>query len=361
MNHSQYRRLRPFQKGLFTGLMVGAIRENREKAVNPSQVAEAEVQGITLLCRSTDPNYNKYRFNICRHEQFCQPTHIRRNNVVCNTCLLLRNVTNAHTKGFHLLHKSTGPYYIYRRPCGHISRLSPQAVMNNAGEKCNQCFDEQLISACEKNGYVYTGQKAFDKNYHCIGFSTCNHTKHVHHQQIFKGNVVCRECEALERQRQASLNGLVELEHVNDRYFKYQLPCGHSKVLRADHVISNSYLCDVCGDSHYQKPSKLYLHRFSLDGFSWLKLGFARNIELRKASYGVDKRATHNLLLEIDFDLGRDAMLFEKKLHGTLKNHRLDKKLMRKFHKFNGFSECYPVEAQELILTTINLQHSNKG
>jgi hypothetical protein len=129
------------------------------------------------------------------------------------------------------------------------------------------------------------------------------------------------------------------------------------KVLRQDHAIDGSYLCDFCGESHYQKPSQLYLYKFTLDDFSWLKLGFARNLTLRKASYGLDKNVVTELLLNINFDNGREVMLFEKKLHKMFKEYQLDKKLMKSFHKHNGYSECYVETALHFIVDNIRKEH----
>jgi hypothetical protein len=345
--------MKPFQRGLFTNLVNESIK-TIDKPINLSQSIEAEKIGLILLSRSSDPNYNLYKHNSCGHTDFYQPTHVRRNNITCKTCLLLRNTNDAYSKGFQLVHKSENTYYKYIRSCGHVVKLTPQAVLHSKDVNCKLCFEEELKRHCELNGYLYiVNDVKGNGSYRLIGFKNCNHTKQVHHSQIIKGNIICRECEDDNRKYLTSLIGLHELSHEFDRYFKYQLPCGHHKVLRADHAVDGSYLCDTCGNSHYQKPSKLYIYKFNNRGFSWLKLGFAKNVEIRKMNYGLIDGTSSELLFCIDFDKGRDAMIVEKNVHRLLKQYRIEKKFMKSFHKNNGFSECYSVEDYDLIVSAI--------
>ena len=175
----------------------------------------------------------------------------------------------------------------------------------------------------------------------------------VHHSQIFKGNIVCRICEAETRKQLASENGLTELYEIGNRYFNYILPCGHEKVLRVDHAIDGSFSCDQCGDSYYQRPSNIYLFEFNYQGFSWLKFGFSSNINLRKANYGLPKGVLSELIIQAPFDKGRDAMLKEKAIHRKMRKYRLDKNFMKEYHVNNGFSECYDILAKLKFIALI--------
>jgi hypothetical protein len=231
--------------------------------------------------------------------------------------------------------------------------MAEQSVRVHEG-KCNDCFEESLEKAAVKNGYVYDRySEKHSGSYRYIKFANCEHEKTVVHQQILKGNVVCRVCVEDRITEQCEKVGLFTVENLSDRYRVFRLPCGHDKKLRVDHAMCGSYLCEYCDDSQYTKPSKLYLIRFDSEDFSWLKLGYAKDIENRKANYGVCPTVKYDVLLQHDFDKGYDALLFEKQLHKQFKQSRLNSKFMKQFHKHNGFTECYPVSMQDLIINEI--------
>jgi hypothetical protein len=229
--------------------------------------------------------------------------------------------------------------------------MSTQSVRNSKVEKCLQCFEESLELACRENNYKYLGKIGEESGaFREIVFNSCGHSKIVHHCQIIKGNAVCRICVANGHKEAALEHGIVGLSDTEDyRYKLYELPCGHNKVLRVDHAKDGSYLCDTCENSHYTKPSKIYLFKMKHEDFSWLKLGFARNINVRKNNYGLIGGVESELIYEIPVDLGRTAIKIEKKLHRDFKEYRYPKNLMKKYHVNNGFTECYPVSTIELF------------
>jgi hypothetical protein len=350
-----YKRYGQFQKGLFTHLTDGAIKQDFTKPVNKSQAEEAKNVNLTLVSRSSDPNYNYYTHDTCGHSAFYQPTHVRRNNTMCKACLLLVHAKEASTKGFALLHHVSASRKLYIRPCGHISEMSTQNIRESKVKRCSECFEEKLHSFSDKNGYVYESSGTDLVGYfRDIRFKKCGHIKRVHHSQIIKGNVVCRVCADENNYNAAAAHGLIEVKDIGDRYKEYILPCGHKKTLRIDHAISDSYSCEVCGDSHYTKPSNLYLFKFSQDGFQWLKFGFAKDISNRKSNYGVSAKADAVLLVEIPMPRGIDAVRTEKKIHGEMKKYRFSKEIMKDYHRHNGFTECYSLDALEEFLERLS-------
>lgn len=348
-----YKILKPFNKGTFTNLLEDSIKVLPEKPINQSQFDEGKTLGLTLICRTTDPNYNYYKNDKCGHFAFYQPTHVRRNNISCKTCLLNSYAEQAFEKGFHYLFSMDSVFRLYIKPCGHISSMSPQSVRTYEW-KCNDCFEESLEKSANKHGYVYDKHDSrHSGSYRYIKFVSCGHEKNVIHQQITRGNVVCRICIEDDITKKCESIGLTTVENLSDRYRIFKLPCGHHKKLRVDHAMCGSYLCEHCDDSQYTKPSKLYLIRFDSDEFSWLKLGYAKDIDNRKSNYGICPTVSHELLFQHDFEKGYDALLFEKDLHRHFKQFRLHSKFMKQFHKNNGFTECYPVTMQDAILNEI--------
>lgn len=333
-----------FNKGLFTDLVEGI--KTIDKPVNQSQLEEAKLVGLELLKRSNNPNYNFYKFTECSHTAFLQPTHVRRNNFECKTCQHEKVVNLASVSDDQILFRTKPNTYMVLRKCGHIVETAT-VNLGTTRQRCSLCFEDSLKDSAEKHGYVYIGSEG--GSYRKIRFNGCQHEKIVQFSQIVKGNAVCRECQELEYKKQAEQNGLVLLSRTKDCYAVYKLPCGCQKELRIDHVAGDSWICDVHSESYYTKPSMVYLLEIVKDGFPWLKLGFAKNLELRTNGYGL-KDSTVAYVKTVPFETGRKAMLFEKALHSKLKEKRLAKDFMKKYHTFSGHTECYPVELKELLI-----------
>ncbi len=350
---NKYKKFSWFQLGFFSWLVNPSIKADKVKQINQTHRLEAAQNGLELLSRSNSINYNLYRHLNCNHTAFYQSTHVRRGNIQCKTCLLFKYANEASNNKHTLLHITKKSKQLYLKPCGHTIEASPQNIRKSSSTKCLECFEENLTAVATVNGYIYKGAAEVGSVYRLIEFKSCGHEKVLQHSQIIKGNAVCRICESIQRKELSASCGLIELNEVGDRYFEYKLPCGHFKTLRADHAIAGSYTCDYCGDSHYQRPSNLYLFEFHNEKFSWLKLGFSSNLYLRKNNYGLPPDVECELVIKVPFDTGREAMLIEKALHKNLKDFRLNKELMKTYHTNNGYSECYDILMKAEIIKKI--------
>ena len=355
---SEYKSYKPFNKGLFVETISGPF--NHTRAVTEKQRIEADAVGLDVLCSSTDPNKNLYKYRQCGHMEYLQPTHVRRNHFRCDTCQHSKEVAEANTAGITLLFKTKGNYRLYLKTCGHVFESTVQNIQGHKGN-CQQCFEESMIAAASTNGYDVVGYDTCGKR--IIRFKACGHEKVAHQTQLFKGNVVCRECLLSEHITAANEQGLVFISQTTDRYNIYKLPCGHEKELRQDHAQDGTWLCSHCGDSHYNKPSNVYIVKFTYGDFSWLKFGFAKHVSVRTQNYGIPSGTIKQVLSVVPFESGHDAMLFEKAVHAKYKKLRYPKDKMIKYHTFNGFTECYPVEALDMLLkelTTIKERECQK-
>lgn len=327
--------------GLFTNLINGL--KTIEKDINEKQRQEAEDQGLVLLSRSTNPNMNFYKFEDCRHTTFLQATHVRRANFKCNQCFINSVADDCNNTDASLLHNLGGSYYKVRLDCGHVVNRLLQSIKNNKNEKCIQCFNELVLSSCDRYQYEFIEHVGLSNRK--IRFKECGHEKTVVTSQIIKGNVVCRDCIEQEYLELFKEQGLTLVSNLEDyRYKLFKLPCSCEKKLRIDHAADGSFLCGNCSDSHYTKPSFVYLLKITYEDFSWLKLGFAKNLRLRKNGYGLVKGCEIEEVSSVYFDKGYEAMLFEKALHAKYKSRRLDKNKMTEYHTFSGQTECYSVD-----------------
>ena len=350
---NKYKKFSGFQLGFFSWLVNPSMKEDRLKSLNQTHKQEAEKNGLELLSRSNSINYNLYRHLKCNHTAFYQSTHVRRGNIQCKTCLLFKYANDANNNNYAFLHTTKNSRQLYLKPCGHIIDSTNQNIRKSSSTKCSECFEETLHKTANANGYIYKGVAEVGSASRLIEFKSCGHEKVLQHSQVFKGNAVCRICESIQRKELAAACGLTELNEVGGRYFEYLLPCRHTKILRADHAIDGSYICDFCGDSHYQRPSNLYLFEFSSQKFSWLKLGFSSNLYLRKNNYGLPPDTKCELIINVAFETGREAMLIEKELHRDLKTFRLNKEIMKSYHTNNGYSECYNITMKDEIIKKI--------
>lgn len=321
-------------------------------------------------------NYNLYKFNICGHSQYLQPTHVRRNNVKCKICLEHDYTVRGETGGFTFVSLADDSnYMLYKREaCGHILKLRVQAVgkrtKRNSGEtvghSCSVCYEEKLKADAEKINMTYLGAALHNKGvFRHYVFNSCGHKRDINAACVARGAVICQECVVDKYKQEAAAVGLTYNGAATDQpdiKRNYILECGHTKDIRISHVREGSWTCTECGDTHYTKPSKVYLLKITSPEFSWLKLGYAKDIDIRSSSYGLPKGSVIDTLFSMDVITGLAAMHIEKKLHLQFKSFRINSKSMKKYHKYNGFTECYNTNIQsDLVSALNNIVKENNG
>jgi len=348
---NNYKRLGVFNSGLLTNLSDGLFPVT--KSISDKQSLEANQSGLTLVSKSSNPNYNLYKFTTCNHTAFLQPTHVRRKAFRCETCYLNNLSQTASSFGEMFVCRTEGTKQRIIRACGHIFDTRHAHKRKHETLKCSACFEEALSKLASQNNYEVV---SFTGNSWKEVRLNCGHFKSAHISQIIKGNIICRVCLDLAHLEVIEDNGLKLLSKNADRYNEYLLPCGCNKIIRKDHAEDASWLCTTCDDTHYSKPSNVYLLEIKSKGFSWLKLGFAKDVDLRIRNYGLSKDSEVKILTKLKFSNGYDAMLFEKSLHKKYKSFRLKPVFMENYHTFNGHTECYELDVKEELLKEISLK-----
>lgn len=303
-------------------------------------------------------NYLEYRCKTCGHVEDFQITHVRRDNAKCLNCLENKYIDTAQKLGYTLLGESgNGPSWrkYKRNVCGHVSdiRIMRETHRVADSEKCEQCFEEWCKTEADKQGLELLGKYENCGTFRLYRYKACGHDKRVIPQAVARGAHECKVCMEEEYKQMANERGLEYLGDCNPRIVNkrlFKLPCGCLKNLRIDHARRESYLCEFCDNTHYVKPSTIYLVRFDSKDFSWLKFGYAKDIDTRKQSYGVSKDIDTSILKVVPFETGNIAHQHELKIHAMFKPYRYPKKIMETYMKHNGFTECYPVEVQDQIL-----------
>lgn len=321
---------------------------------------EASLAGLLLLRDATKgefgkgyQNYKLYRFNTCGHEQFCQPTHVRRNNIKCNTCFNdeLKNQTESF--GYELIGKVKGSVYRTRsKGCGHEFDMYLGSIRARRTDRCPVCYEEKITEECKQFGLELIGATTTHLGqYRKYRFISCGHIIDTAPEAIRDERFECKTCINDEFLSLVEPQGLVVLPKQSyNGYRWFKLPCGCEREIRMEHARNGNWLCGNCGDTHYTKESNLYLVKFSSEHFSWLKFGYAKDLEIRFNSYGVDSKFNREILFSIPIKDGYTALKLEKSIHADFKEYRLSKEVMKQYHKHNGYTECYPNEIEVVFM-----------
>lgn len=329
---------------------------------------EASAIGIEYIGHPTPKKLN-YRLYRCKqgHEVLFQTTHVRRNNIKCPVCYEEGLVRIAEAIGYKLLGPSErGPYFrVYQKDCGCIEDLRIASVaktkgrLNSGINMCKTCYRKSLYKAANESGIELL--EDIDTYNIRIRFKACGHFKNAKKTQVLKKNLVCRECIEILYSQEAEKQGLVmhpftSWEEVKGEYRTYTLPCGCDKQLRPSHVKESRWECTFCDDSHYIKPSLVYLLKLNLsNGKQVLKLGYAREIQTRVWSCGLD--GDFEVLYTVNFSTGKEAYEFERNLHKKYRESKIDKNIMYQFMN-NGATECYHLDMLDILLNELKLKES---
>ena len=126
----------------------------------------------------------------------------------------------------------------------------------------------------------------------------------------------------------------------------YKLSCGCIKNLSPARVRDGAFECKIHDKrfADYSRSAFVYLIKFDIGGYNFLKVGFTFDTKgrlRRYQRYGV-KESYVTRLMELPFSNAERALEFEKKLHNKYKNFKLDRNIIKKFIS-NGYTECYPI------------------
>lgn len=332
--------------------------ESTDKILPEKQVEEAKNAGLTLL-RSAEKSYGKcyanyklYRFNACGHEQFLQPTHVRRNHITCLTCYEDGLRIDLSRFGYSLVKHIKGSRYLTRvDECGHEFDMNLATIRTRTTNRCSICYEKRIAEECKPKGLEIVGKTTRAGQYRKYKFIGCGHTIDTVPEVIRDDRFECKVCIEDEFVSKTSPQGLTLLDRITTKGYRwFILPCGCEREIRLDHARDGAWLCSNCDKTHYNKSSNLYLVKFESEEFSWLKFGFSKNMDFRFDSYGVQGDFKRALLYTVPVENGYLALELEKGIHAELKEHRLDKRLMKNYHTSSGYTECYPVALEEVLI-----------
>lgn len=349
----------------------------------------------------------------CGHSQDVRVAHYRKADYFCQTCFEIKLHTIAASQGLELVSMDIvrhGNERLYKRPCGHTeikshnylekhkisecqvcrdesihANLQKQnftmvkrvrvgsliscntcghewTVRNDTASKgnpsCEVCFDEELGKDAQASGFTYLKDRSplrsnspsrttLSRWYSC---NSCGHVDTFHHVDMRKGNVRCSKCYLTRLQSEASRQGMLYLGHVKGMMHNYQLPCGCSRLIQPFSVQRGIWACKIHDNTFYHRPNGIYLLEMVHENKSWLKLGFAKDMQIRTKGYGLLEGTECSLLFYRSLSTGYEAMDIEKKIHREMSNHKLDNEEMKAYMTNTGHTECYPLEVKDELL-----------
>ncbi len=379
---------------------------------NKKLKSEARAAGFRLMGSGRNPQCRLYRCKECKTESEYFTSSMRDRSVRCQTCYLDQLETEAEEAGFNLLGKGSKPWnrQYQCKKCDHKQeRQTPDVRVGNVA--CEKCFEDQLKTEAEAQGLTVVGECGQD-GYRLYQFETCEHIQALQMAHVRDGVLECKECLDKRHEEEATNVGLTLLgksstpnlrryqfndcEHekeidpgdVRDNAFRcaicfdeklakeaekvgltilgagkdanYRLysfnDCGHQRELSTSAVRKSSFVCNSCEEVARDLPSHIYFVQLSMEAFSWIKVGFAKNPDDRVKRYGMPHNVEALEMVIIPQNTGRIAEQFERDLHRRYRTERLSPQKMKRYHTKSGSEECYPVSLRDTLRLELNQQ-----
>ena len=337
----EYKRLKPFQKGLFNDRKL--LRSEQRKA-------SATENGYTLL-DELDGDNGRYWHNQCGTVLSKQFGNMRSGNVKCRNCMLEKFKGESLLQGYTFLEQvELGDEALYK--CNRCNQESIFQISHvRAGNaKCKHCMIEAWKSEATSKGFTWLGQVSKDRSLYKHAF--CGREL-----EICMGSVPdkCRFCQEDRYKDDASRQGYEWIRR--DRRVKSlyrHIKCGNTQTKALNDMRVGKVCCAFCGDNWYTKKSTIYLLKITLDDFSWLKLGIAQNVSKRIKTYGLKNACKIEVLFAKEFQSGKESVTIENYLHLKHSSRNLNSADMKFFMK-NGFTECYSQCAEKDLLKDLSV------
>ena len=323
----------------------------------------AESQGLELVSMDIVRHCNDRLYvRSCGHTEIFSNNYLRKHKIIeCQECVLQEVKDNIAKINFSFVKKVREGYLISCNRCGE--EVSCSTTTARSGKPtCNTCFNEKLKEEAELNGFTYIPDMSPEKVktesrtslYRWYSCNACGSIESFQHTAM-RYSVSCKNCFNIKLAKEAESQGMVHLGHSEGGYHKYKLSCGCIREFPPHSVRKAVWACKVHDNTYYHRPSSVYLIKITSKDFSWLKLGFAKNLDIRIKGYGLSDDYDVEILFNSEFSTGYEAMELEKSIHKSLSNIRLDSGLMKSYMTSTGHTECYPVEAESEILSKLEV------
>lgn len=274
-----------------------------------------------------------------------------------------KHVAEAETQNCKIFGRGRTSHFLnYTLPCGHNQEVQIGA-MRVRNFICRTCLQTKTESKLAEHGCVILNSRAPISSKRSINvLMPCGHNKHMSSDQIrisqFK---FCKKCAELKHQFEANLHDCKILGIGRNCFFRnYKLPCGHEQEITVSDMRKGEFRCHQCEDTYRTSKSCAYLLRITSGDFTWLKLGYTNLLMNRIIQYRLQEISQVEILSVCEFGSAVESHAFESSIHKLHKKHKLCPEVMKKYHRRNGFTECYPTYMQATLETIILAEASKQ-
>lgn len=342
---------------------------NCEMCFKNRLVDEAAKFGLELQGASTDGDNKRrnYRFTSCGHFRNIATGDVRDGQFTCTECSHNEFVEACTANNLTYISKAIddGRYnkgefrYVRFNACGHEKNISRMRLLNGGKPHCNICEEVELTSYAKSLGMTFVKYVGNTRRLFII--DKCGHEKTLGLSNLKAGSVYCEPCAVDRFKQEAKESGL---EYIGDCASKdrrlYKTPCGCINEYRICHVRIGHWTCRTCEKGFRDYPNNIYLYRLKSGSFEWLKLGHGKNPNKRKYDYSLADGVCIELVTMLEVSTGKFAEDTEKALHRKYKKFNIDKTFMKQFMTESGFTETYPIELLDTLISEIeNIKELN--
>lgn len=321
--------------------------------------SDANINGLTLIGYSEKgPASRLFKIDSCGHLMSIRTDDARNGRYWCRQCFIERTCREADELGYVVLDTDENLTYSFTakcKTCGNVEVKKADRI-----SRCSNCMVISWKENAIKQGCEFIRHSSPSRSIYRL---QCGHEQEIPDAKMRDGIFRCKICHETMLVKDAEACGAKI--HLDDHRmvgtsskYAYTLKCGCRQYVRRDSVLRGRIYCEKCDDVFYKEPNSIYLLKVHREDDSWLKLGVSFDIERRKEEYGLGD-VEIVLLKTVSFPTGFAAIKEEKKLHKSLKEHNLDWDSMRSKMK-SGFTECYSVDAEHLILDLLDKFNRHK-
>lgn len=361
LSHGNYRRIEcghefKYQISAITNLLKGGMKPRCPVCMQDSEEIALNENSVEMLDR--DGEIATVRYKSCGHIR-CISMHVIKTKGVtdCSVCRIAQLKLTIGALGVTLTDEPNATANKCKlNGCGHDFMVYSAHINGTTKINCKVCYEASLAEAALKHGIVLHGKSHKGAHYRNGTFVDCGHNREFESHSFMqdkRDSYFCQQCADNRKVTEALAVGLVlvgKADNNNPNYRQYEMQCCKTKQdIEYNHVKENSWTCYNCQTNQYTKPSNLYLLKINNDELSWLKLGYAKDIDDRILGYNLVGEVAVEILKTYPFTTGLQVLHAEKQIHKQMKKHRLDPRDMIKY-KSSGFSECYPLDKEQVLL-----------
>lgn len=323
----------------------------------------AESQGLELISLDVIrySNERAYRRVACGHIEIKSNAYLEKHKISnCQECIDIEINENFKDSNFKILGRENRGCRVSCKIC-FTEYITSIRTAKEGAPFCDVCFEHSLQEDAKAAGFTYLkdlptkrkitkSRTSVNRWYSC---NTCNRVDDFGHVQMKRKNVRCDTCFNNRLQAEAAVQGMVHKGWHGGMLHTYELPCGCLREYNPFTVRKGIWACKTHGNTHYHRANGIYLVKFINSNIAWLKMGYAKDLDIRFKGYGLPEGTLQEVLFYMPVATGYEALEIEKSLHREFISFRLEPSEMKKLMSNTGHTECYPIQMEKELLYSL--------